>query len=55
MGSQLSEDGDRVRDGKVSVLWWLLRGVGVSVAVVLEGPPGVIHFGKGDLAAVKGL
>ena len=55
MSGQLSKDGDGVGNGKVSVLWCLLSGGGVSVAVILEGPPGVIHFGKGDLATVKGL
>ena len=55
VGGQLGEDGDRVGNGKVGVLWCLLGGGGVGVTVILEFPPSVEHFGKCDLATVEGL
>ena len=53
IGGKLSEDSDRVWCCEVGVLW-CLRG-GVSVAVILEGPPCVVHFSENDLATVEGL
>ena len=50
IGGKLGEDGDRVWCCEVGVLWCLRGGAGV--AVVLEGPACVVHFGKDDLAAV---
>ena len=53
MGDHLCKDSDRVGCCEIGVLWRLLGGV--NVTVILEIPPCVVHFGKGNLAAVEGL